>query len=243
MTVEVEGTLVTEERPFDKSKIFLYAYRHTYAQRHADAGVPVDVLRQLMDHRLMETTQAYYRVGEERRRDAVERVTTMQFDRHGNKIWRETKALLDAEHVRRAVGEVAVPYGACSEPSNIAAGGQDCPVRFRCVGCSHFSTDVSYLPDLEAYLADLLRSRERLRSTHIADEWATAEAMPSDDEITRIRSLISRIQTDVDDLPAAERRRIDESIAVVRRARSQVVGLGTPRIRQQVPDIRPDRGA
>jgi hypothetical protein len=30
-----------------------------------------------------------------------------------------------------------------------AAGGQDCPVRFRCVGCGHFRTDVSYLPDLE----------------------------------------------------------------------------------------------
>lgn len=31
--------------PFDKDKIFLYAYRHSYAQRHADAGVPVDVLK------------------------------------------------------------------------------------------------------------------------------------------------------------------------------------------------------
>ncbi|MFI6808957.1 hypothetical protein ACIBO6_28780 [Streptomyces luteogriseus] len=27
-------------------------YRHCYAQRHADAGVPVDVLQELMDHRL-----------------------------------------------------------------------------------------------------------------------------------------------------------------------------------------------
>ena len=30
---------------FDKTKIVPYAYRHTYAQRHADAGVPIDVLR------------------------------------------------------------------------------------------------------------------------------------------------------------------------------------------------------
>ena len=35
---------------FDKSKIFLYAYRHTFAQRHADAGVAVDVLAMLLDH-------------------------------------------------------------------------------------------------------------------------------------------------------------------------------------------------
>jgi hypothetical protein len=29
------------------------------------------------------------------------------------------------------------------------------PVRFRCVGCGHFRTDVSYFLDMEAYLADL----------------------------------------------------------------------------------------
>ncbi|WP_280260736.1 site-specific integrase [Nocardia abscessus] len=243
MSVEVDGSLVTELVPFDRSKIFLYAYRHTYAQRHADAGVAPDVLRQLMDHRLMETTQGYYRVGEKRRREAVERVTTMQFDRHGNKVWRQAQVLLDAEHVRRAVGEVAVPYGTCSEPSNVAAGGGECPVRFRCVGCSHFSTDVSYLPDLEAYLADLLRSRERLRGALAADEWAKAEAMPSDEEITRIRRLIARIKTDVEELSAADRAQITETVAVVRRARNQVVGLGTPRIRQPLPAVHSFREA
>jgi integrase len=36
--------------PFDTAKIVPYAYRHTYAQRHADAGVPIDVLAELLDH-------------------------------------------------------------------------------------------------------------------------------------------------------------------------------------------------
>ena len=44
-----------------------YAYRHTYAQRHADAGVPIDVLAELLDHRDLNATRRYYRVGEERR--------------------------------------------------------------------------------------------------------------------------------------------------------------------------------
>jgi site-specific recombinase XerD len=30
--------------------------RHSYAQRHADAGVPVDVLKELLDHRSIQTT-------------------------------------------------------------------------------------------------------------------------------------------------------------------------------------------
>jgi hypothetical protein len=227
--------------PFDKARIFPYAYRHTYAQRHADAGVPVDTLRELMDHVHLITTQGYYRVGEERRRDAVDRVTAMQFDRHGNRVWRHAKTLLDTEHLRRVVGEVAVPYGSCSEPSNVTAGGTDCPVRFRCVGCAHFSTDVSYLPDLEAYLADLLRTREKLISFAGADEWAKNEVMPSDEEITRVRRLISRITADVDDLSAEERSQIEQSVSVVRRARNGVVGLGLPKTRQPLPDIRPDR--
>jgi len=241
-TTDVAGIQpASNVRPFDMAKVILYAYRHTYCQRHADAGVGIDVLAELMDHRSTGTTQGYYRVGEERRRDAVDRLTTMHFDRHGTKIWHEAKALLDSEHVRRAVGQVAVPYGACSEPSNVAAGGGDCPIRFRCIGCAHFATDVSYLPDLEAYLADLLRSRERLRGALDADDWAKAEATPSEDEISRIRHLISRINAETDQLSLEERKDIEQSVAVVRTARNRTVGLGTPRIKSSLPRIgRPD---
>lgn len=167
----------------------------------------------------------------------------MQFDRHGSRIWRQATALLDTEHARRAIGEVAVPYGTCTEPTNVAAGGGDCPVRFRCVGCGHFRTDVSYLPDLEAYLADLLRNRERLLAAVDADQWATDEAMPSDEEIRRVRRLIERVKTEVNDLDAEDRAQIEQAVATVRRARNGVVSLGLPRIRQPLPDIRPDRSA
>ena len=164
----------------------------------------------------------------------------MQFDRHGKRIWRQAKSLLDSEHARRAVGEVAVPYGVCTEPSNVAAGGHDCPVRFRCVGCGHFRTDVSYLPDLEAYLADLLRNRERIAAALDADDWAKAEAMPSDEEIRRVRRLIKRVQDGMDDLDASQRAEVEEAVSVVRRGRQSVL-LGMPRVRQPLPDLRPER--
>ena len=51
------------------------------------------------------------RVGEDRRRAAIDKVTALQFDRHGNRIWRQARALLDDEHARYAIGSVAVPYG------------------------------------------------------------------------------------------------------------------------------------
>jgi hypothetical protein len=175
------------------------------------------------------------RVGEQRRRAAVDKVTAAQFDRHGNRVWREAKTLLDSERARRAVGEVVVPSGMCSEPSNVAAGGHDCPIRFRCLGCDHFSTDVSYLPDLEAYHADLLRNRERVLAMTAADDWAKAEAAPSDEEIGRVRRLMRRVKTDLDGLTTAERAQIEEAVGTVRAHRP--VALGMPRSRRPLPDV------
>jgi hypothetical protein len=226
---------------FDKRRIFPYAYRHTYAQRHADAGVPIDVLRELMDHRKLDTTRGYYSVGENRRREAVDRVAAMQFDRHGNRIWRTAQALLDSEHVRRSVGETAVPFGVCAEPSNVKAGGNACPYRFRCAGCDHFRTDASYLPDLQAYLDDLLRNRERVLAATGIDDWARAEAMPSQEEITRIRRLIAKITGDLDQLSPAEQAQVSEAVTIVRRHRA--VMLGMPRIRPATVAVRPERTA
>jgi hypothetical protein len=218
----------------DKTRIVPYCYRHTYAQRHADAGVPIDVLADLLDHRNLNVTRRYYRIGEDRRRDAVDRVTALSFDRHGNRIWRDAQALLESEHARYAIGEVAVPYGTCTEPSNVQAGGGACPVRYRCAGCDHFRTDVSYLPDLTAHLDDLLRTRERLAATiDGVDDWARRDATPTQQEITRIRRLINRVKGDIASLDVTERAQIDEAVAVIRRHRA--VSLGMPTIRATRP--------
>jgi len=135
------------------------------------------------------------------------------------------RALLDDEHARYAVGSVAVPYGTCTEPSNVAAGGGACPVRFRCAGCDHFRTDVSYLPDLTAHLDDLLRTRERLAAMTGVDDWARAAAAPPQQEITRIRQLISRIQGDIATLSDQERAVIDAAVATIREHRAVHVGM------------------
>lgn len=214
----------------DKTKIVPYVYRHCYAQRHADAGVPIDVLAELLDHRSYSVTRRYYRIGEDRRRAAVEAVTALSFDRHGNRIWRDAHMLLESERARHAVGEVAVPYGTCAEPTNVKAGGGACPVRYRCAGCDHFRTNIAFLPDLQAYLDDLLRTRERLSAAiDGVDDWARADATPTEEEITRIRRLITRIKDDIAELDDTERAQIDEAVAIVRRHRAaHAVPLGMP---------------
>ena len=222
---------------YGKSLVTPYSYRHSYAQRHADAGVGIDVLRELMDHTSMDATKRYFRVGETRRREAVDKVTAMQFDRHGNRIWRDARALLDSEHARYAVSAVAVPYGTCTQPANVQAGGGACPVRFRCAGCDHFRTDVSHLPDLTGYLDDLLRTRERLAATiDGVDEWARADATPAEEEIRRVRHLVNRIKGDITRLDASQRAQVDDAVTAVRRYRA--VHLGMPAVRTVLPSPR-----
>lgn len=238
---KMPALLTADGVEYDKTRIVLYAYRHTYAQRHADAGVPIDVLRQLMDHRKLDTTKQYYHVGEKRRRQAVDRVAAMQFDRNGNRVWRDAQALLDSEHVRRSIGQVAVPFGICAEPSNVKAGGNACPYRFRCAGCDHFRTDVSYLPDLQAYLDDLLRNRERVLAATDIEDWARTEATPSAEEISRIRRLIAKITGDLSQLSQADRAEIDRAVSAVRRHRTTMLGM--PAIRPPHVQIRPEQTA
>jgi hypothetical protein len=73
----------------------------------------------------------------------------------------------------------------------------------------------------------LLRDRERIRAATDLDDWARAEAMPSDAEITRLRQLIRRVEHDLNALDENDRRQIEEAVRIVRRTR-QTVHLGLP---------------
>src|SRR5664280_1568701 len=67
--------------PFDPALITPYALRHTYAQRHADAGVPVDVPKELMGQVAVATTMGYYRVGLKRKQQAIYSVGSLALAR------------------------------------------------------------------------------------------------------------------------------------------------------------------
>ncbi|MGE7439923.1 hypothetical protein [Kitasatospora sp. NPDC001175] len=158
------------------------------------------------------------------------------------RLWARAKALLDHEHARMRIGQVAVPFGICVEPGNVRAGGHACPFRSRRLGCDHFRTDYpSYLPDLETYLDTLLRNRERLAAAGELDNWARAEATPSDEEITRLRHLVRRVETDLESLAPEDREEIREATATLRKSRT--VQLGMPTVRPPAASLRLDRDA
>jgi hypothetical protein len=193
-----------------------------------------DVLRELMSHRTMRTTTRYYRVSEQRVRAAVDRVSAHQVDGQGRRVFGQISGLLAHEHARMRVGQVAVPFGICTEPSNVKAGGQACPYKFTCLGCGHFRSDPSYLPELKSYLQQLLADRERLHAATDITDWARTRLTPNDEEIATLRALIRRIEVDLDELSEADRSQIAEAIRVIRTTR-QSVNLGMPSIRP--PDV------
>lgn len=69
--------------PYDRSAVTIYSFRHSFAQRHADSGTPIEVLAELMGHTRLTSTQTYYRVTEKRKRKAVDLLAGLQVDRDG----------------------------------------------------------------------------------------------------------------------------------------------------------------
>jgi hypothetical protein len=77
-----------------------------------------------------------------------------------------------------------------------------------------------------------------LAATEI-DEWAKSEAMPSEEEITRIRHLINQVTSGLEELSAEERSQVDGAIATIRAQRGVMIGMsGT---RRSISEIRMGR--
>jgi hypothetical protein len=209
-------TLITDAvdkdgRPleFDRSRIFAYAFRHTYAQRHADAGTPLHTLRDLMDHKSADTTLGYFRVSLERRRKAVETMRLHVVDRSGQAAPTSSATAYEAR-------SVAVPFGNCTEPSNVKAGGGRCPIRFQCSGCGFYRPDPSFLPAVEDHIRALKADRETARAMQAAG----FVIRNITDQIDSYQSVVVGIRTKLAAMPEDERRHIEEASAVLRKVRA-----------------------
>jgi hypothetical protein len=195
--------------PFDRSLITPYVLRHSYAQRHADAGVPVDVLKELLDHRSIETTLGYYSVTHQRKQQAIRAVGSLAIDASGN-----PSSFADPLAYERA--SVSVPFGNCTEPSNVKAGGGACPIRFQCAGCGFYRPDPSYLPALEEHIHSLKADRETARAMGAADYVITNMST----EIDAFTRVVDTMRRRLAELEPEQRADVEESSRILRRARA-----------------------
>lgn len=113
---------------------------------------------------------------------------------------------------------MAVPMGKCSEPTNVRAGGQACPIRYKCAGCPHFESDPSYLPELRSYADDLRRERETLLALGAA-EWVIDNVARQLDVIVEHVRRHEQLMGAMDD---SQRAAIEDASRTVRKARQSV---------------------
>lgn len=113
--------------------------------------------------------------------------------------------------------------GHCTEQHNVRALGAHFPFSHQCLGCEHFRTDPSHLPDLYAYLERLLETCERLRvAVPELAEWARTNAIPADAEIRTVRTLIGAGEGALEELAPGERAKLLELFRVLRATRARM---------------------
>ncbi|MEU5231694.1 tyrosine-type recombinase/integrase [Streptomyces anulatus] len=203
----LEQTRLVDEHgnDFDAARVFMYAFRHTYAQIRADAGVPLDVLQALMSHQDPSTTQVYYRVSHPRRVDAVRAIAAKyRFDLSGGRVRPLAPEADIAERIRAGVGSVPVPAGQCQEMNNVRADGHGCPVYYRCFSCKFFTTDFTQLPELrqvrDAKAEQLLRLEAAYGSVLAPGPLSRANVELLRQELIQLDELIGKCETDLGSL-------------------------------------------
>ncbi len=212
-TVDAHG----RREPFDRRRIYPYAFRHSYAQRHADADVPIDVLRDLMDHKQISTTQTYYRVTLKRKRDAVRTLRLQVVDRTG-------RPTATGSNIAYELRSVAAPFGNCTEPSNVKAGGGACPIRFQCAGCGFYRPDPSYIPAIEDHILALRADREKAMAMDV-DEFVLRNLTS---QIIAYQHVLDSMRTRLDALDPEQRREVDDASAVLRKVRAGTMSRQLP---------------
>jgi integrase len=209
------GSLVDEHgRKFDTARVFPYAFRHTWAQLRADAGVPLDVLQALIAHQDPSTTQVYYCVSHPRRVEAVQAIAAKyRFDISGGRLRPPTPDEDLKARTRSGVGSVPVPAGQCHEMNNVRADGRGCPVFYRCFSCTFFTTDFTQLPELrqlrESKAGQLARLDSAYGSVLTPGPLADANLKLLREEITQIDELIAKCETDLSSLTIEERATVE----------------------------------
>jgi integrase len=209
---------------YGREHVYLYALRHSYAQRHADAGVPIDTLQKLMDHRTTATTQGYYRVSWERKREAIERVAPLTMDRSGRRTGFHA-TLVETERLREEIGRIPSRSGTAP---NSTTSGRSAHTARSATNASAASTSAPTprtFPTSTPTSNGCSRPASRLRAAvpQLA-EWAREKAIPADAEIKTVRTLIRAGEDALDELAPGERAKLLELFRVLRATRARMDG-------------------
>ena len=212
-----------------------YTLRHTFGQQLHDAGVPLDVIQQLMGHDVIATTQVYSKVTPKDMSGAMQTLVNLRsavIEKDGMIGLRPLPLLSDHQAITRA----SVTFGGCVNKGNIAAHGRACPTVGACLNCTDFRAEVTDIVQLEAGREN--RERELLRIdlgltpagpiTDAKKKLLTLEVRRLDDMITQLQNEMER------ELTTDEVREVTALFDLQRKVLTNILGpLG------RKPDYRP----
>lgn len=163
-----------------------------------------------MDHRGTEVTGHYYTVSLKRKRDAITVMSRYVHDRTAARCSPSGSAS------SYELKSVAVPFGNCVEPTNVKAGGKQCPIRFQCAGCGFYRPDPSYLPAIEEHINSLKADRETALAMDVEDFVVRNLA----DQADAFTTVATTMRDTLASLPDHERATIEQASSVLRRLRA-----------------------
>ncbi|MEL3946391.1 hypothetical protein [Streptomyces sp. LNU-CPARS28] len=145
----------------------------------------------------------------EKRRKAVETMRQHVVDRSGNPTPTPSATAYESR-------SVAVPFGNCTEPSNVKAGGSRCPIRFQFSGCAFYRPDPSFLPAVEDHIRALKADRE------MALALGTAQFVVRNlsDQIDSLHGVVTSLRQQIELMPDDDRRHLEDVSAVLRKVRA-----------------------
>ena len=175
----------------DQAHVTPHRFRHTYGTRLINAGVPLEVVRRLMDHSSFAMTQIYAYIHDTTVRTAWEQARKVNC--HGEPVVVDDDSpLADAQWMKHNLGRatMALADGFCGLPLQ-----QSCPHANACHTCPVFITTPEFLP----------QHRKQLQLTQSLISSARANGRARVVEMNeRVESNLQRIIASLDPPTAAE---------------------------------------
>jgi len=173
--------------PFPRDPAGAYAFRHSFANATPIQGTPVDtLLRELLGHDTVRTTLGYYRSPPKETRRPGPPVFPPARRRRAPRAPGLT-GLGHADALRDQVGQVAVRFGICTEPTNVGADG---PARSGTDGSAANSSGPTRPTSTSCTLTSRLSAVRRLDSqTKAAHVRSRLDALVSPGEAITVSGL------------------------------------------------------